>query len=135
MPAAVESFYRYALNTSQESGVFYRDDRRDAKDFVVSKNTITTWVRFLEKEVWFIPRRSGRARLRRNRATGKFDSIPYQVLDHDAWTTRHPGSCRYMLTRELARTPGKTANGGHGNIRPSYYHLGVGSVLDVWCRG
>lgn len=92
--AAVSAFHAYARAVSQESGVFYSDARRDAWDFGVSKNTITSWTRRLEKEGWFrqldeSPRR------KRNKVTGMYDSIRYEVLDHDTWAVLYPGRCRF----------------------------------------
>lgn len=95
MLAAVESFHRYALNSSRKSGIFYRSDRRDAKDFGVSKTTITKWVRFLEENKWMSRLSTGR-RLKRNKTTGMYASIPYRVLDHDTWAADHPGTCRFI---------------------------------------
>jgi hypothetical protein len=91
---AVSAFHSYALAVSQQSGVFYSDARRDGRDFGVSKNTITAWTRKLERDGWF-QRLDPDQRLKRNKLTGTYDSIRYEVLDHDTWANYHPGKCRF----------------------------------------
>src|SRR5258708_4200538 len=90
------AFYDYAITVSRGSGIFYSDDRRDAKEFGVdgiSKNTITESRRRLERGGWFLRKHMGR-RLKRNPLTGVFESLQYRVLTHEEWVTAHPGQCR-----------------------------------------
>ena len=94
MPAAVSAFHAYALAVSRDTGIFFSDARRDAWEFSVSKNTVTAWTQQLEDDGWFVRMDRG-PRLKRNRATGMYGSIRYEVLDHDTWVSRHPGKCRY----------------------------------------
>lgn len=97
----MSAFHAYALRVSKDSGVFYSDSRRDAWEFTASKNTITKWTKRLEKEGWFRRLDMGR-RLKRNKRTGMYASIRYEVLDHDTWATCHPGKCRF---RESTLSP------------------------------
>lgn len=92
--AAVSAFHAYALAVSQRSGVFYSDTRRDGWEFGVSKNTITSWTQRLEEEGWLRRLDEGR-QLKRNKLTGMYDSVRYEVLDHDSWAVVHPGKCRF----------------------------------------
>lgn len=102
----MSAFHAYALAVSQQSGVFYSDARRDGREFCASKNTISKWTQRLEKEGWFCRLDRGR-RLRRNKRTGMYDSIRYEVLDHDTWATLHPGKCRFPESRSRSHKLGQ----------------------------
>jgi len=96
MPPAIDSFYWFCLNRYRKAGVLWRDDRAFADDYGVSKNTVGSWVKFLERNGWLIPRRGNQERLVRNKQTGMYESIPYDVVEHDAWAASHSGECRYI---------------------------------------
>ena len=105
MPSRVGSYYDYAFAVSRKSGIFYSNDREDAKDFDndgVSKNTITAWRQILEKLGWFERLDRGK-RLKRNRQTGMYMPIRYKVLDHVEWTAKHPGKCRVSEDSDLSQ--------------------------------
>ena len=95
LPAAVESYHRYALNVSRKSGVFYSDARRDAQDFGVGKNTITRWMDAMETAGFAVRQTTG-PRQKRNKLTGTYESIPFTILDHDEFAAKNPGTCRFM---------------------------------------
>jgi len=91
------AYYSYALAVSRGSGIFYSDDRRDAKEFGedgISNRTIFDSRKRLEKTGWLVRRQTGR-RLKRNPLTGVFESIQYRVLTHAEWIATHPGRCRF----------------------------------------
>ncbi len=113
MPAAVDSFYWFALNRYKKAGVFRRDDRRCAEDYGVSKNTVTRWVAYLEHAGWIVARGK---RLVRNKETGMYNSIPYDVLEHDAWAKKHPGKCRFLSDPNDEGSP--VPETGTGNKSP-----------------
>lgn len=93
MPPAIDSFYWFSLNRYRKFGVLQRDDRAFARDYCVGKNTVTAWVKFLEREGWWIPRQETRTR---NPKTGMFESVAYDVIEHDDWVLTHPGTCTYL---------------------------------------
>jgi hypothetical protein len=98
MSPAASAFHAYALAVSRTSGVFYSDDRRDAKEFGeygISYRTIYGLRRFLDRAHWFVRIDKG-SRIKRNPKTGTFESIRYRVLSHDEWAAEHPGSCRFL---------------------------------------
>jgi len=96
MPPAVDSIYWFLLNRYRKAGTVWRDDRAFAEDYGVSKNTITRAINRLERDGWIVPQRSGTNRRRRNKRTGMWESIPYDIIEHDTWAATHVGECRYL---------------------------------------
>jgi hypothetical protein len=60
----------------------------------VSKNTILRYMKIAENGGWMKRITTGK-RLKRNKLTGSYDSIPFRVLDHDEYAVNHPGKRRY----------------------------------------
>ena len=95
------ALYNKMYSASKKSGVYYSDDRRDAKFHSqksggesgkkVSKNTIAAWRHGLEKKGW-IERIDGGPR-HRNPLTGMWASIEYRVLTHAEWVENYPSRC------------------------------------------
>ena len=117
LPAAVEAFYRYAYDVShtgragREKGLFFSNARRDAWEFSVSKNTVSSWVRSLEKFGWFERIDSG-TRRKRN-AAGQMASIRYRVLTHEEWGRRYPNQCRFSPVPKSGTGPVPTIGTGN----------------------
>jgi len=91
------ALYSYALAVSQQSGVFYSDDRRDAEEFGehgVSKNTVCESRGRLEDHDWFVRIDKGQRR-KRNSLTGSWEPLRYHVLTHKEWIAKHPRRCRF----------------------------------------
>jgi hypothetical protein len=96
MPAAVESYYSYMLAVSKDSGIFFRDDRRDAQEFHADKDTITGWSKFIENHRWSVLNRDERKIW--SEKSGRFISIPYRVLTHDEYVELYgPDECSYYF--------------------------------------
>src|SRR6266568_4496051 len=79
------AYYNYVWGVSRRDGEFRSDDRRDAWDLGVSKNSITTWRHSLEKKGWIIQTKARQ----RNPLTGAYSSINYRVLSHEEWVEKH----------------------------------------------
>lgn len=87
------AYHVYALAVSRESGIFYRDDRRDAKEFLAGKSTICRIAQAVE-EKGFMVLLEPRTRL----ANGQLASGKYKVLTHEEWAAYHPGECRSTVS-------------------------------------
>lgn len=113
MKPGVHSFYSYAYRVASHSGVFWSHARRDGREFSVSKNTVTGWIRFLVAQGWFVCLDKGSRK--RSAATGQMQSVRYRVLDHDEWAALYPGRCFFAqpvpktgtgnIARETAACP------------------------------
>jgi hypothetical protein len=90
------ALYDYAAAVSRASGVFFSNDRRDAKEFGsgVSPRTIFASRSRLEQAGW-LKRIDKGPRQKFNPVTGQTLSIRYRVLSHGEWATAHCGKCRF----------------------------------------
>jgi hypothetical protein len=136
------ALHNYMTGASRKSGIFYSDDRRDAKQFKsqksgggkVSKNTVAVWRHSLERKGW-IERIDGGPR-QRNPSTGMWASIRYRVLTHAQWLAKYPGRCDGPIqseelprsdgdnmddrTQPLGQAPDPTIGSGPDPINPQY---------------
>jgi hypothetical protein len=114
------AYHSYALAVSRGSGIFYSDDRRDAKEFGggISPRTIFGSRGRLEERGWFVRMDKG-TRQKRNPVTGHMLSIRYRVLTHDEWAALHPGHCYFAKSPAVDSATGPDAQSATGEVSPA----------------
>jgi hypothetical protein len=114
------AYYSYALAVSRGTGIFYSDDRRDAKEFGggISPRTIFGSRGRLEERGWFVRIDKG-PRQKRNPVTGHMLSLRYRVLTHEEWTALHPGHCYFTKPPAADSATGPDAQFATGEVSPA----------------